>query len=305
MKLDSFRPWDTSVDPLNRPPLRPFKTADELVEKTIAIMGKVDRSLAAEVAAMRDKKLLDLASRPGKAPGGYQSTLDEQRVPFIFMNAAGLHDDLQTMLHEAGHAFHANASSNDPLLMYRSGVPIEFAEVASMGMELIAGPALTEVYPPEEHAPALRQHYEGIIGLLPWIAQIDAFQHWLYTHPTHTHKERNEFWMSLNRRFGGIVNYAGYEHVHEVTWQRQRHLWGNPFYYIEYGIAQLGALQLWAQSLKDPAAALANYKKSLALGGSKPLPELFQTAALKFDFSAATVAPLMKLLGDRLATLPE
>jgi oligoendopeptidase F len=304
MKLDKLRPWDTSVDPLNRAPLRPFSTAEELADKTVGIMGKVDRELAEELAALRDRKLLDLDSRPGKAPGGYQSTLDEQRVPFIFMNAAGMHGDLQTLLHEAGHAFHANAARNDPLLAYRSA-PIEFCEVASMGMELLAGPALGEVYGPEEHARALRQHYEGIVGLLPWIAQIDAFQHWIYTHPGHTHAERNAHWMELNRRFGGLVDYSGYEHVHETTWQRQRHLWGSPFYYIEYGIAQLGALQLWANSLKDGAGALAAYKRGLALGGSRPLPELFEATGLRFDFGAGTVGPLMKLLGERLEALPE
>jgi oligoendopeptidase F len=303
MKLESLRPWDTMVDPLNRPPLRPFTTAEELADKTVGILGKVDRELAEELGALRDKKLLDLDSRPGKAPGGYQSTLDEQRVPFIFMNAAGMHGDLQTLLHEAGHAFHANAARNDALLAYRSA-PIEFCEVASMGMELLAGPALDQVYGPEEHARALRQHYEGIVGLLPWIAQIDAFQHWIYTHPGHTHAERKAHCMEMNRRFGGQVDYSGYEHVHETTWQRQRHLWGSPFYYIEYGIAQLGALQLWANSLKDGAGALAAYKRGLGLGGSRPLPELFEATGLKFDFGAGTVGPLMKLLGERLEALP-
>lgn len=304
MRLDALKPWDTAVDPLNRPPLRPFQTAEELAEKTVGILSRVDRDLAAEFAAMREKKLLDLDSRPGKAPGGYQSTLDEQRVPFIFMNAAGMHGDLQTLLHEAGHAFHANAAREDPMLAYRSA-PIEFCEVASMGMELLAGPALDQVYGPEEHARALRQHYEGIVQLLPWIAQIDAFQHWIYTHPGHTHAERNACWMTLNARFGGRVDYRGYEHVHEVSWQRQRHLWGAPFYYIEYGIAQLGALQLWANSLRDRSAALAAYKRGLALGGSRPLPELFATTGLAFAFDTATVGPLMKLLGERLAALPE
>ena len=304
MKLDRLRPWDLSVDPFNRPPLRPFTTAHDLEEKAQRILARVDKELAAEFAALREHKLLDLDSRPAKAPGGYQSTLDEQRVPFIFMNAAGLHEDLQTLLHEAGHAFHANASRNDPLLAYRSA-PIEFCEVASMGMELLGGPALAEVYTADEHARALRRHYEGIVGLLPWIAQIDAFQHWIYTHPTHTHPERNAFWMTLNHRFGGDVDWSGYQHVRETSWQRQRHLWGNPFYYIEYGIAQLGALQLWANSQKDAAGALAAYKRSLALGGSKPLPELFAAAGLRFDFSAATVGPLMEMLAAKLATLPD
>ena len=160
LKLDSLRPWDLHVDPQNRPPLRPFSTADELAEKSERILARLDGEFAAEFRSMREQKLLDLDSRPGKAPGGYQSTLDERRVPFIFMNAAGMHDDLQTLLHEAGHAFHANAARDDPLLAYRSS-PIEFCEVASMAMELLAGP-LVEVYRPEEHARALRQHLEGL-----------------------------------------------------------------------------------------------------------------------------------------------
>ena len=302
--LEKLRPWDLYVDPLNRPPLRPFATAQELAEKTERIMARVDKDLARELAEMRRKGLLDLDSRPNKAPGGYQSTLDEQRVPFIFMNAAGVHGDLQTMLHEAGHAFHANAARNEPLLAYRSA-PIEFCEVASMGMELLAGPALAEVYGPAEHARAVRQHLEGIIGLLPWIAQIDAFQHWMYTQPTHTHAQRNEFWVDLSRRFGGLADWTDYEHPYETVWQRQRHLWNCPFYYIEYGIAQLGALQLWSRSLKDPAGALASYKQSLALGGSKPLPELFAAAGLRFDFSTETIAPLMALIQEQLDRLPE
>src|SRR6185369_7993750 len=160
---------------------------------------------------------------------------------------------------------------------YRSA-PMEFCEVASMGMELLAGPALAEIYKPEDHARTQRGHFEGMIGLFPWIAMIDAYQHWMYTHPTHTHQERNAFWMTLNHRFGGSIDWSGYEKLHEISWQRQRHLWGCAFYYIEYGIAQLGALQLWARSLKDPKAALTAYKHALSLGGSKPLPELFAAA---------------------------
>jgi oligoendopeptidase F len=303
MKLDTLRPWDGSVDPLGRPPLRPFTTGEELARKTERIIARLDEDLAAELAAMRQDHLLDLDSRPNKAPGGYQSTLDERRVPFIFMNAAGTHGDLQTLLHEAGHAFHANAARAEPLLAYRSA-PIEFCEVASMGMEMIAGPHLSEVYSPEEHARAVRQHIEGLLGLFPWIAMIDAFQHWMYTHVGHTHEERNAFWMSLVKRFGGITDFSGYEHPTEVGWQRQRHLWNCPFYYVEYGIAQLGALQLWANSLKDPRGALAAYKHALSLGGSKPLPALFAAAGLRFDFTTATLAPLIELVQKKLAELP-
>ena len=304
MKLETLRPWDTAVDPLGRPPLRPFTTGDDLARKTERIIARLDAGLATELAAMRESNLLDLDSRPAKAPGGYMSTLDERRVPFIFMNAAGTHGDLQTLLHEAGHAFHSNAARHDPLLAYRSA-PIEFCEVASMGMELIAGPHLGEVYAPPEHARAVRQHLEGLLSLFPWIAMIDAFQHWMYTHVGHSHAERNAFWMSLVRRFGGIVDFTSYEHPTETNWQRQRHLWNCPFYYVEYGIAQLGALQLWSNSLQDPRAALNAYQHALSLGGSRPLPQLFAAANLKFDFTTATLAPLMQLVQKNLAELPD
>ncbi len=304
MNLPALRPWDTSVDPLNRPPLRPFSTADELAELTHRILHRVDPDLAGEFQSLRTDKLLDLDSRPGKAPGGYQTTLDERRVPFIFMNAAGLHGDIMILLHEAGHAFHTNAARTEDLVAYRSA-PIEFCEVASMGMELLGLPELAEIYPPAEHARARRMHLEGIIGLFPWIAQIDAFQHWLYTHPAHSHQQRNEFWLSLQHRFAGLIDWSGYEKPRATYWQRQGHLWSCPFYYVEYGIAQLGALQLWAKSLSDRPAAIAAYKRALALGGSRPLPELFAAAGLRFDFSAETLAPLMDLIGEELAKLPE
>ena len=177
-----------------------------------------------------------------------------------------------------------------------------------MGMELVAADGLKEFYTPQEQARAFRTHLESIIALLPWIAQIDAFQHWIYTHVGHTHKERNDAWLEIDGRLAnghGMVDSTGYESLRQVGWQRQRHLWGNPFYYIEYGIAQLGALQLWANYRKDAKAAIAAYKRALALGGSRPLPELFAAAGIRFDFSAATLAPLMKLVHEELERLPE
>jgi len=304
LNLPALRPWDLQVDPQNRPPLKPFTTAEELAELTERIVRRVDAELGDEFRGLRNEKLLDLDSRPGKAPGGYQSTLEERRVPFIFMNAAGLHGDIMVLLHEAGHAFHANAARDDGLVAYRSA-PIEFCEVASMGMELLAGPELAEIYAPAERARALRRHFEGVIGLLPWVAMIDAFQHWLYTHPAHSHEERNACWLDLNRRFGGEVDSSGYEKPLKLGWQRVLHLWQCPFYYVEYGIAQLGALQLWANSLKDRRGAIAAYKRALALGGSRPLPELFAAAGLRFDFSAETLGPLIEQVEAHLASLPE
>lgn len=305
LKLPALRPWDLSVDPHNRPPLRPFENADQLCDGCQRIFDKLDADLAGQFAAMRTQKLLDLESRKGKAPGGYQYTLEEIRRPFIFMNAAGMHGDVITLLHEAGHAFHAIAAEGEPLVAYRSA-PIEFCEVASMSMELFAADYMTEFYTQEERDRAVRKHLQGIVGLLPWIAQIDAFQHWLYTHPDHTHDQRNAAWLELDAKLsGGIVDWSAYEPVHHTSWQRQRHLWGNPFYYIEYGIAQLGALQLWSNYRKDPKAAIKAYRRALGLGGSRPLPELFEAAEIRFAFDPKTLAPLMQQIEGVLENLPE
>jgi oligoendopeptidase F len=221
------------------------------------------------------------------------------------MNAAGMDSDVRTLLHEAGHAFHAIESRNDPQLAYRSA-PIEFCEVASMSMELVAMDFLTEFYPnPADHARAKRKQLESLVGLLPWIACVDAFQHWIYTHPNHTHDQRNDQWLTITDRLTVRTDWTGHETAHKLSWHRQRHLWSVPLYYVEYGIAQLGALQLWANYLKDPKAAITAYRRALALGGSRPLPELFASAGIRFDFSPSVIAPVMKLVGEELDRLPE
>ncbi|HYG74771.1 MAG TPA: M3 family oligoendopeptidase [Planctomycetota bacterium] len=302
--VDKLRPWDLGVDVRNRPPLRPFNDCKTLVDKCHGIFKKIDPALAKDFNVMRQHNLLDLDSRKGKAPGGYQCSLEEARLPFIFMNAVGLHRDVETMLHEAGHAFHALAARSEPVLAYRSA-PIEFCEVASMSMELLGAPHLTEFYTPEEAARARRTHLEGIIALLPWVATIDAFQHWIYTHAGHNSEQRKTQWLKLRKRFGGIEDYSGYEDALAYMWHRQGHLFGMPFYYIEYGIAQLGALQLWLRSKKNVADAVRHYRKALALGGSRPLPELFKAAKIKFDFSAKTVKPLIKEIQKELKELDD
>jgi len=304
LKIESLRPWDVSVDVRNRTALRPFKDAKELVEKCHRIFSKIDPALAKQYGLLRKHKLLDLDSRKGKAPGGYQCSLEESRLPFIFMNAVGLHRDVETMLHEAGHAFHAIEAREEPLLPYRQA-PMEFCEVASMSMELLGAPHLTEFYSEADASRAQRTHLEGIIGLLPWIATIDAFQHWIYTHPRHTRKERTAFWLSLMKRFGGIVDYSGYEDVLASIWHRQGHLFGSPFYYIEYGIAQLGALQMWLNAKKNTPAAIKSYREALALGGSRPLPDLFTAARIKFDFGPRTVKPLIEMVQRELRELDD
>jgi oligoendopeptidase F len=302
MNVESLRPWDLAVDPLNRPPLKPFKEVGEMVSRTQNIFNHLDRELADGFQRMQTLRLLDLANRKGKAPGGYQSTLAESRAPFIFMNAVGLQRDVETILHEAGHAFHALATRDEDLYAYR-GAPIEFCEVASMSMELLGNEFLEEFYSGPDANRARRTHLEGILGIFPWIATVDAFQHWIYTHPGHTRAARSLAWLELMDRFGGEVDWTGYDKSRAYLWHRQLHIFLHPFYYIEYGIAQLGALQVWANSKRDKSKALNQYKSSLALGGSKPLPELFKAAGSPFDFSAATIKPLVELTRKELAKL--
>ena len=300
LQLPALRPWDLSVDPLNRPPLKPFDGVGQMVERTQRIFDRIDGGLADGFRTMQERHLLDLDNRKGKAPGGYQSTLSESRLPFIFMNAVGLQRDVETMLHEAGHAFHALATREEPLLAYRSA-PIEFCEVASMSMELLGNEFIEEFYAPPEASRARRTHLEGIVAVFPWIATVDAFQHWIYTHPDHTRAERTAAWLALMDRFGGAVDWTGHEAVRANLWHRQLHIFLYPFYYVEYGIAQLGALQVWANSKRNKAGALADYQRALALGNSRPLPELFTAAGCQFSFDRATVQPLVKLLKDELA----
>jgi oligoendopeptidase F len=299
--LSSLRPWDLSVDPEGQPPLRPFQNAKELVDGCMEIFQKVDPELGAQFEHMAELGLLDLESRKGKAPGGYQATLEEHRLPFIFMNAVGRDGDLRTLLHEGGHAFHTFAARDEPLVGYRHA-PTEFAEVASMSMELLGAPYLEVFYPPEDAERSRRRHLEGIVNILPWIATIDAFQQWIYTHPGHTAQEREEYWLKLQRRFGGIESWKGYEEARRSGWQRQLHLYLYPFYYIEYGIAQLGALGVWLQSRSDARGAVQAYRRALALGGSRPLPELFQSAGLSFDFGDQAVGRAAEGLRQALQT---
>ena len=298
--LDMLRPWDLVVDPLNRPALRPFERIEDLVAKTRKIFAQLDSKLADEFTSMRDLQLLDLDNRKGKAPGGYQSTLAEARLPFIFMNAVGMQRDVETILHEAGHAFHALAAREEDLYAYRSA-PIEFCEVASMSMELLGNEFLEKFYQSDEADRARRDHLEGIVQIFPWIATVDAFQHWIYSHPGHSRADRQKAWLDLMDRFGGEVDWTGYEEARTNLWHRQLHIFIHPFYYIEYGIAQLGALQVWANSKRNKAQALQQYHQALSLGGSRPLPELFQTAGCRFDFSRETVQPLVKLVSAELA----
>lgn len=321
-----LRPWDLSVDVKGRSPLRPFATGDELMAKSVATMKRLDPRLANMLAELgdgassrgsSDGACLDLDSRKGKAPGGYQYMRDRTRRPFIFMNSAGLQRDVETMVHEAGHAFHSMLCRNEPLLAYRHS-PIEFAEVASMSMELLTmnhwgrsdrnrNDGMPVFYEnQEDFARAKREQVKHSVLLLPWIATIDSFQHWIYSNPTHTRAERETAWLNLDRRFGSSVSWDGIEDVRPHIWQRQPHLFGHPFYYIEYGIAQLGALQLWLISLEQgEQAAVERYMAALSLGGSRPLPELFKAAGLQFNFGADMVRRIVDRVQKELEHLPE
>ncbi len=306
--LDALRPWDLSVDVLNRPPLRPFAAdqPQDLVDKSTEVFRRVAPGLGDDFATMKMGRNLDLDSRKGKRAGGFQSSLQESREPFIFMNAAGLDTDVRTMLHEAGHAFHFIWAAAEEPLMFMRHAPMEFCEVASMSMELIGADHYDVFYPEQaERDRAVRSLLEGIITILPWIATIDQFQHWLYTHPGHSDSERTVAWLKVLDRFGrSHVDWSGLDEVRASMWQKQLHLYHVPFYYIEYGIAQLGALQLWLNYRSDPAKALDDYRNALRLGGKRALPELFETAGLRFDFTRATLEPLMAALGEELDRLP-
>jgi oligoendopeptidase F len=300
--VEKLRPWDLAVDPQGRPPLRPFREVEQLAEGTEAIFAGVDPDLGGQFHYLRNHGLLDLANRKGKAPGGYQTTLEDDRLPFIFMNAVGLDGDVRTLLHEGGHAFHALASRGQPLSAYRES-PMEFCEVASMAMELLGARNLDRFYDEADANRSYRQLLEGIVLIIPWIATVDAFQHWIYTHPDDDRAGRRRAWSELLDRFGGIVDWSGYEEARANSWHRQLHIFLYPFYYIEYGIAQLGALQIWRRALSDRAGAVAAYRRALAIGGSRTLPELFAAAGARFEFPEETLAPLMDAVCAELDTL--
>jgi len=298
--VEALRPWDLDVDPLGRPPLRPFSHLGELLDGAEEVFRQIDPEFATHFRFMREQGLFDLETRKGKAPGGYQSELSERRWPFIFMNAAGLDNDVRTLLHEAGHAFHTFLTREEPLLPYRHA-PIEFAEVASMGMELLTAPYLHVFYPRREDAwRAYRYRLEEILLLFPVVAMVDAFQHWLYTHPDHTPAERERVWTQLISRFQPVVDWTGFTEIRNSLWHRWRHIFLYPFYFIEYAIAQLGALQVWVDSLEDPRNAVSRYRAALSLGGTRTLPELFAAAGGRFALDEETVVPLLDALSAEL-----
>lgn len=308
LDLDFLMPWDvnekTGVGPdlQGRAPLKPFDNVGEMVEKLSTLFHNMSEDLGEKFDMLVEMDTLDLDTRKGKAPGGYQYYLQKSRVPFIFMNAAGLQGDLETMIHEAGHAFHSIYCSHLELIGER-GYPIEFAEVASMSMELMTQEQWGEFYDEEEANRAKMGHLEGVIFLLPWIATIDSFQHWIYSNPEHTREERARVWNSIRDRFGSNMNWEEYTKFRDVSWQQQGHLFGVPFYYVEYGIAQLGALQLWRTQRKDPEKALSDYSNAMRLGNTKTLPELFTAADIKLGFDERHLSSLIQEVRTAMAEL--
>ncbi len=302
--LDVLKPWDTEAEPAGTKPLRPFTDGKDLYEKSVACFEQLHPFFADCLKKMNSLKHFDLESRKGKAPGGYNCPLAESGAPFIFMNAAGQMSDVTTMVHEGGHAIHSFLSHNLSLSAFKE-YPMEIAEVASMSMELFSMDHWQSFFDNEADLNRAKEHQlERTITIFPWIAIIDKFQHWVYEHPTHTIEERTNTWTSILKEFStGSIDYSGLDEFRAIGWQRQLHLFEVPFYYIEYGIAQLGAIGMWMQYQKNPTVALENYMNALALGGTKTLPELYKTAGIEFNFSPSYVKKLMDFTNSQLEKL--
>ncbi len=302
--LDTLRPWDIDAEPEGTMPLRPFATGEELVQKTIACFNEMRPFFGDCLRKMKSMGHLDLESRKGKAPGGYNCPLAESGAPFIFMNAAGQLDDVTTMVHEGGHAIHSFLAHQLELTGFKE-YPTEMAEVASMSMELFSMNHWHNFFADKEELKrAKEQQLERVITIFPWIATIDKFQHWVHENPTHTEEERAEQWLKIFNEFSSpVIDITGLEAYRRYGWQRQLHLFEVPFYYIEYGIAQLGAIGLWQQYKQNPDAAINNYMNALQLGGTRTLPELFKAAGLKFDLSPGHIKNLMLFVKEEMGKL--
>ena len=308
MGLDRLRPWDLAVDPLGRPPLKPFADIATLIDRAASVFGHVDPDFRGYYETMVDAKLLDLENRKGKAPGAYSQTLSFRKQPLIFMNAVGVDDDVRTLLHESGHAFHSFEASRLPLLFQRHPGS-EMSEVASMSMELLASPFMERTsggyYSAEEERRSRAEMLEGIILFFPHCASVDAFQHWIYVDESGRDADaRDARWLEIRTRFEGqTVDWSGLDHERIARWYQQPHFFSSPFYYIEYGIAQLGALQVWRNSLHDPSEAVRKYREALSLGATRPLPELFKAAGARLIFNSAGMSELVAVVEEQLEAL--
>ena len=302
--LDVLRPWDLEAEPEGTEPLRPFKTGEELLEKSIACFDAIRPFFAQCLRRMETMHRFDLESRKGKAPGGYNCPLAETGAPFIFMNAAGQMSDVTTMVHEGGHAVHSFLSHPLELSAFKE-YPMEIAEVASMAMELFSMDYWDKFFDQKEQLTRAREHQlERVITIFPWIATIDKFQHWVYENPQHSVEQRSRRWMEILDEFSTkLIDFSSLENYRQYNWQRQLHLFEVPFYYIEYGIAQLGAIGLWMQFKENKEAALDNYMKSLSLGGTATLPRLYETAGLSFNFSGSNIRKLMEFVDNEMTKI--
>ncbi len=304
LNVSSLRPWDKAVDPEGREPLKAFENGKDLTEKSIACFHRLDPFLGQCLSIMKSMGHLDLESRKGKAPGGYNYPLSEIGVPFIFMNATSTMRDMTTIMHEGGHAVHNFLTKDLPLSDFKSP-PMEVAELASMSMELMSMDAWDIFFPNEEELKrAKREQLEDIIETLPWVATIDQFQHWIYENPAHTQEERKKNWNEVFNRYADtMTDWNGLEEGKDFAWQKQLHLYEVPFYYIEYGMAQLGAIALWRNYKLDKQKGLEGYMNALKLGNLTTIPEIYKAANIKFDFSKAYIKELMDFVKEEFAKI--
>ena len=309
-ELGISRPSQTIVDAYDQP-LRPFENVEQLEETGNRILAQVDPTFGAYFRAMRpaDARYLDLPSRPHKAPGAYCNGFPLSRQPYIFLNAAGSHENVVTLMHEAGHAFHFAESIRSQSLYWNYNAPMEFDEVASMSMELLSAPYWTLAnggfYDEGDYRRAFVNQLFDIVVFLPYMAVVDSFQHWLYVEAPDDvdTADLDRKWNELWDRYLPGIDYSGLHAEKETGWHRKGHIFGNPFYYIEYGLAQLGALQVWRNALADQSKAVAAYRSALALGYTRPLPELYAAAGARFAFDRKTVGELMRLVRAQLEKL--
>jgi oligoendopeptidase F len=304
--LTSLQPWDTEVDTSGKAALKPFNNGEELIEKSIKCFHKLDPFLGSRLEVMKANGLFDVDSRKGKAPGGYNYPLAETGAPFIFMNSANSFRDLTTMVHEGGHAIHTFLTADLKLNDFKH-CPSEVAELASMSMELISMDHWDEFFTDKEELKRAKKYQlRDILKTLPWVAVVDAFQHWIYTHPEHTTEERTNAWKEIFTRFGGnFVDWSNHQEALENLWQKQLHIFEVPFYYIEYGIAQLGAIAVWKNYKENPKQGLEKYLAALKLGYTKNMIEVYQTAGIEFNFSAPYIKELIAFVKDELKKIDE
>lgn len=301
LSLDSLKPWDMKVDKKGLNPLKPFSSSDDLVEKSISLFNKLDPYFGECLQMMKKIGHLDLESRKNKAPGGYNYPLDEIGVPFIFMNATSTFRDMITLMHEGGHAVHSFLTRDYEFLPFKHPSS-EVAELASMSMELLTMDYWDEFFDSEEELwRAKEEHLEQIIETLPWVAVIDKFQHWIYENPNHTREERQKQWTEIFDAFrSDIIDYSGLEHIKKIAWHKQLHIFEVPFYYIEYAIAQLGAIGVWINYRENAEKGLADYKKGLELGYTRTIPKIYEQAGVKFDFSKEHIRQLIQFVKSEL-----